>query len=178
MMNLKHRNQLKWVIFYGMILILYVIQTTPALLSFGGIKPMLLIPFAVAVACFEQPLQSGIFGMICGLFTDAASGYLLGFNAIIMLICCVLISLIHTNYLKSRLLDSLISCLVVLLIQRSLDYFFYYAIWGLDPEGYLLLHRFLPTAVFSLSIIIPMHYAVKLLVNKMKQDDYDLKIER
>lgn len=178
MINLKRRNLIKWCIYSALLLVLYVIQTTPGLLAFGNVKAMLLIPLAVAVACFEQPLASGVFGMFCGLFTDVASDYLLGFNALILLICCVVISLIHTNFLKSKLLDTLISGLGVLLLQRGLDYFFYYSIWELDPNGYLLLHQILPSSLLTLLVCIPLHYLIKWLVTVMQKDDYDLKIER
>lgn len=177
MNNAKRRSQIKWCILSALLLLLYVLQTTPDVLVIKGVKPMLLIPLAVAVACFEPPFASGIFGAICGLFTDAASGYLFGFNGIILLFCCVAISLIHTNYLKSRLLDTLFSGLGVLLLQRSLDYFFYYSIWGLDPNHYLLLHRILPTAVFSFTVCIPVHYLLKFIEQKFTDDDSELKID-
>ena len=101
MNNLKRRNQIKWCIYCLLLPILYVLQTTPGFLAFGDAKPMLLIPLAVAVSCFEQPLPSGIYALFCGLFTDAAADYLLGFNAIILMFACVIISLVHTAYLKS-----------------------------------------------------------------------------
>ncbi len=175
MMNLKKRAQLKWCIYALMIPVLYVIQTTPGLFAIGEVKAMLLIPLAVSVACFEKPLASGVFGFFCGLFTDAASDYLLGFNAMIFLLCCMTISLIHTNFLKSRLTDTLISGLVVLALQRGLDYFFYYSIWALDPNGHLLLSRFLPSALFSFLLCIPFHYLIKWFVNLMQKDDSDLR---
>lgn len=178
MINQKRLDQIKWCIYAALLLLLYVLQTTPGVFMIRGVKPMLLLPLAVAVACFESPLASGVFGMFCGLFTDAAADYLLGFNAIIFLVCCVLISLIHTNYLKSRLLDTLIAVLGVLLLQRSLDYFFYYSIWNLDPDGYLFLHLVLPTAGYTLLCCIPLHYLVKLIETKLQEDENDLKLDR
>ncbi len=175
MMSLKRRAQIKWAIYAAMILGLYVIQTTPGLLAICGIKPMLLIPLCVSVACFEKPMASGIFGLCCGLFTDAASDYLLGFNALIFMLCCVTISLIHTNFLKSKLPDTLISGIFLLVIQRGLDYFFYYNIWGLDPNGYLFLRQFLPGAVYSLLLLLPFHYLIKWIFNLSQKDDSDLK---
>ncbi len=174
MNNLKRRNQIKWCIYCLLLPILYVMQTTPGFLSFGGVKPMLLIPLAVAVACFEQPLPSGVYAMFCGLFTDAAADYLLGFNAIILMFACVIISLVHTAYLKSKLADTLASCFLTLLLQRFLDYFFYYLIWGSDPDGWMLLHRFLPTAALSLVFCIPIYYLIRLIVVRLQKDDTDL----
>jgi rod shape-determining protein MreD len=178
MNNLVHRRSLlRWTIYAGMLLLFYVLQTTPAIFCFWGIKPMLLLPLAVAAACFEDPLPSGIFGLFCGLFTDAAADYLLGFNALILLVLCTIISLLHTNYLKSKLLNTLLCCLCVLLIQRPLDYFFYYSIWGLDPNRYILLHQFLPTSVLTLLFLIPIYYLVKLPAVKLQRDDNELKLE-
>ncbi len=173
----KQRGLLKWGIYSLLLLLFYVLQTTPAALSIAGVKPMLLIPLAVCAACFEQPLSSGIFGLFCGLFTDAAAGYLLGFNALILMLSCVIISLIHTNFLKSKLLNTLISGLCVLLIQRMLDYFFYYSIWGLDPSCYILLHQILPCAGYSLALCVPIFYLSRLLFRKLQKEDADLKIE-
>ena len=177
MNNLKRRNQIKWCIYCLLLLSCYVMQTTPAFLSIGGVKPMLLIPLAVTVSCFEQPFSSGIFALFCGLFTDAAADYLLGFNAMILMFACVIISLIHTAYLKSKLADDLLSCIVVLLLQRTLDYFFYYQIWGLDPDQWILLHRFLPTASYSLVFCVPFYYLIRAIAIWMQKDDNDLQIE-
>lgn len=173
----KQRGLLKWCIYSLLLLLFYVLQTTPAVLSIAGVKPMLLIPLAVCAACFEQPLASGIFGLFCGLFTDAASDYLLGFNALILMLSCVVISLIHTNFLKSKLFNTLVSGGCVLLIQRALDYLFYYSIWGLDPHGYILLHQILPCAGYSLVLCIPIFYLSRLLFKKLQKEGADLKIE-
>lgn len=177
MTNMRRRSQIKWIIYTAMLIILYVLQTVPGFLSIFGIKPMLLFPLAITIACFEQPFSSGIFGLVCGMFTDAAADYLMGFNAMIFMIACIVISLIHTNYLKSKLLDTLFSGCAALILQKGLDYFFYYRIWNLDPDSYLLLHQFLPSSALSLICLIPLHFLIKLIVTKFAHDDYDLKIE-
>lgn len=172
-----HRSLLKWSIYAAMLLLFYVLQTTPAVLSFWGIKPMLLLPLAVTAACFEMPLPAAIFGLVCGLFTDLASDYLIGFNALILMLLCVMISLIHTEYLKSKLLNTMIASLGVLIIQRALDYFFYYYIWNLDPDCYLLLHRILPCALLTLVFTLPIYYLVKLPAIKLQQDEIEPEIK-
>ena len=66
------------------------------------------------------------------------------------------------------------ACFLTLLLQRFLDYFFYYLIWGSDPDGSMLLHRFLPTAALSLVFCIPIYYLIRLIVVRLQKDDTDL----
>ena len=43
----------KYVTYSLLMLVLYVLQSTPQLFSIAGIKPILVFPFAVAVSTFD-----------------------------------------------------------------------------------------------------------------------------
>ena len=68
----------KYVTYSLLILVLYVLQSTPQLFSIAGIKPVLVFPFAVAVAMFDKQLAGGLFGLFAGIPVDFISGHLYG----------------------------------------------------------------------------------------------------
>ena len=68
---------------YAMILlVLYVLQTTPGLFVVYGAKPMLVVPAAIAIAMHEGELVGGLFGALAGLLCDMGSSMLFGFNGL------------------------------------------------------------------------------------------------
>lgn len=60
----------KYVTYSLLMLVLYVLQSTPQLFSIAGIKPILVFPFAVAVAMFDKQLAGGLFGLFAGILCD------------------------------------------------------------------------------------------------------------
>ena len=51
------RAALKWVCYTLVLLLLFGLQSSPGLLSIGGVKPVLIIPAAISVALFENEAQ-------------------------------------------------------------------------------------------------------------------------
>ena len=87
---------------------------------------------------FEDVLPSAMFGMAAGFLWDISSDKLFGFNALILMLGCMLISLLCIYYLHTKVLNSLLFCTVVLLVQGFLDYIFYYAVWSFDNAWLVL----------------------------------------
>ena len=73
----------------------------------GSPLPVLLIPCAVCYAVRESPFNSALFGCVCGLLLDSASGTLTGFNAIILMWASLFISLLFHYVLRRHILNFL-----------------------------------------------------------------------
>ncbi len=84
----------KYFLYALIMLVLYALQTTPGFLAIFGVRPVWLVPFAVAVSMNEGVACSAIFGSLCGLLCDLGSQALFGFNGLILLCGCVTISLL------------------------------------------------------------------------------------
>ena len=94
----------KYVTYSLLMLVLYVLQSTPQLFSIAGIKPVLVFPFAVAVAMFDKQLAGGLFGLFAGILCDTSSNVLFGFQSILYLVICRAAScLFHAAFGRQQL---------------------------------------------------------------------------
>lgn len=111
--------------------------------------PLLLIPAAVCTAMREQPFDSALYGCICGLLLDSASGTLVGFSAILLMWICVMVSLLSGYLMRRHILNFLLLDFAAILIQSLLHYLFFYLIWGYDPDFAMWRSVFLPELIFT-----------------------------
>lgn len=163
----KLRPYLKWAIYYSLLLVFYVLQTTPHLFEIFSIKPVFIVPLAICVCMFEDVMPSAVFCIISGLLWDISSDKLLGFNAIILLTFGVLISLLCIYYLHTKLFNSLGFCAVVMAVQGGINYLFYFAIWDYSNSYLILLSNILPTIAYTLAVSIPIFYLIRKISNRM-----------
>ena len=69
-------------------------QTTAGFFSFFGVRPIWVLPFAVAISMCEDVVSAAVFGSLSGLLCDLGSQALFGFNGLLVLCGCVAISLL------------------------------------------------------------------------------------
>ncbi|HCB99771.1 MAG TPA: hypothetical protein DEP42_00890, partial [Ruminococcaceae bacterium] len=68
---LIHKNAFKWLAYALSMLLIAALQTTPHLFpAISGVRPVLLIPFVIAIAMREGTAVGGVFGALSGLFWD------------------------------------------------------------------------------------------------------------
>jgi rod shape-determining protein MreD len=162
--RLEKRNSIiKWLIYYFIISLSYVYMTT---IHFNIPNPIFLVPIAICISMNEEPLNAAITGCICGLMTDSAMGTLVGFHAIILMWCCTITSLLFMFIMRQHILNVIFITFIVTLIQAFLNYLFYYAIWGYDKNGMILLDYFLPTLIFTNISTIAFYYLIKITATK------------
>jgi rod shape-determining protein MreD len=162
----KLRPYIKWGIYYVLLLVLYALQTTPRLFQIFGTRPVYILAFAVSVCMFEEVMPSAVFCMIAGLLWDVSSDKLLGFNAIILVACGMMISLLCIYYLHAKLANALLFCALVAWIQGLLDYILYYAAWNQSHSYIILLYNILPTALYTVVAMIPIFYLTRWISYK------------
>ena len=105
-------------------------------------------------------------GVAGGLLTDIACGKLLGYNAIWLTVCCVATSLLHSYYLRGKLLNTLLLTAVCTAVQGYLDFMFYYAIWGHEDVTLVYTHIMLPSGIMTMFCTIPIWLFVRWLCRK------------
>lgn len=164
MMDAKHEKLMpyvKWGLYYLILLVLYALQTNPRLFTIYGVKPVLLVAMVACVCVFEDVLPSGVFAMVAGLLWDISSDKLLGFNAIIFLMCGIMISLLCIYYLHAKLINTIVFCGIIMAIQSLLNYVFYFAIWQYENSQLMLIRIIIPTAIYTLIPVIPLFFLVR-----------------
>ena len=109
------RFALKHLCYAVSMLVLFTLQTTPGLFELWGVKPILVVPFAVCIAALEGEFIGGLYGALAGLLCDLAGSWVFGFHAILCLCCHVAVGL-AAIYLVRRSLGSGTPCLPSLIL--------------------------------------------------------------
>ena len=145
----------QWFCFALLSLVFYCIMR-----SGSSVKPLLMIPLALCISAHVREIPATAVGVAGGLLTDIACGKLLGYNAIWLVICCVASSLLHSYYLRGKLLNTLLLTAVCTAVQGYLDFMFYYAIWGHDDVALVYTHYLLPSGIMTIIASIPLYFLI------------------
>lgn len=145
----------KWVSYALLIGLCFLAET-----SGSYVKPLLLIPAALCISSHTGEIQATAVGAACGLLLDIACGKLIGYNAVWLVICCVAVSLLHSYYLREKLLNMLILTLICTTLQGYLDFIFYYAIWGHDDVALVYTRVLLPSGIMTVIASVPLYFLI------------------
>lgn len=121
------KTALRWLLYYVMIFSEFIFMT-----SGTWLKPLILIPTAIYISINNNLFASAFTGAICGFLIDTACGKLFGYNAIILTISCIMVSLLFEFYFRNKFVTFIAISAVVSYIECWLDYKFYYEIWNYD----------------------------------------------
>lgn len=159
------RGFLRWFLYAAVLLFFYMWQTNPLI---RGFCPLLMLPLATAVAMREGELAAGIFGAVCGLMIDMASGTLLGFTALWLLVCCPVISLLSYYYIKVNFISHFVLNLVVSVVIGLLDFLFLHSVWEGSESAISFVNMVLPAYLGAVIGAIPVYFLVTLISKKLR----------
>ncbi len=165
------RFALKHLCYAVSMLVLFTLQTTPGLFELWGVKPILVVPFAVCIAALEGEFIGGLYGALAGLLCDLAGSWVFGFHAILCLCCNVAVGLAAIYLVRRSLGSVMLLSLGVLLLTQLLGYFFHYAIWGYEGVSLILWRHTLPVIAYSVLATLPLYYYTAWLEAKFPQQD-------
>lgn len=159
---------LRWALYSAALLVLFVFLQNPVI---RGWCPLAIIPLAVAVAMFEGDLAAGIFGAVCGLMLDIASGTTAGFYAIWLLCACPVISLLSRFWIKVNIASHFVLNAAVSVIVAVLDVVFLHWVWEGSQFGISFVSAILPAYGGSILLAAPVYLLVAFIVKKLRPDE-------
>lgn len=166
MKTLSKKNKLiaaKNFIYVLIILILFVLETTPAFLRLGGVKPKLMMAFCIIVAIFEAEFTGGLLGALAGVLYDYMSYTFVGFFSIQMLVICTATGLAFIYLIKNTKVSALAVTAGILTFFSLSEFYFFYAMWRTPGSLKLLTHSLLPQVLYTL----PFAFLFYILVSKI-----------
>lgn len=161
-------SAIKWLIYSGALFVLFIIQQTPHVLEFFGIKGVLVLSMAIVVAVFEGPFGGGIYGACAGVLWDCASDSFFGYYAILLMTLGVAAGLIASHRLKPGLITSVSLSAAGAFIIGFLDFFFYYAIWSYSGLWGFFATKILPAVFLTAVYSVGYFYLVRFVHRKFK----------
>ncbi len=152
-----------------LIILLLVLQSTPRLFpEVFGSKPLLLVAFSLCIASKEEKIPSLVFGAVCGMFTDIATGGSIGFFAILLTLVCYAESHIFSTYFKSSLVSVILVGIITIPILIFLYFLIFTAFAGiLDCWTYFVNH-YISRIIFTFLMIILLYYVHGFLYKNLK----------
>lgn len=159
---------LRWALYSAALLVMFVFLRNPVI---RGWCPLAIIPLAVAVAMFEGDLAAGIFGAVCGLMLDIASGTTAGFYAIWLLCACPVISLLSRFWIKVNIASHFVINAAVSVIVAVLDVVFLHWVWEGSQFGISFVSAILPAYGGSILLAAPVYLLVAFIVKKLRPDE-------
>ena len=168
---LRFKTTLRWVLYYLLIFVSFIIMTSGTLY-----KPIILVPLCIGIAVNNNMYGSAVTGAVCGFLTDICCGKLFGYNAVILTFFCIATNLLFELYLKDRFINYMIITAVVSYIQCRLDYKFYYQIWEYENVGRIFVRVSLRVWIYTVISAVFVYLVLKL-VNRFLMPREHLTIE-
>lgn len=168
-MKRSTKNIVKWLLYSLILFGLLVLQTTPGLFEIRGVKPVLILPLAVFVAVFEGETGGFFFAVAAGLLWDVSSDKPLGFSAIILSVCCVLIALLTIFFVRAKIINCCILCFATAAAYCFFDFLFFYAIWGRGGLLSIAFRHFLPMTIYTAAVSPLIFLLVRAVASKYNE---------
>ncbi|MCL2579050.1 MAG: hypothetical protein FWE32_03355 [Oscillospiraceae bacterium] len=143
---------IKYTIYALILLLFYVLQTTPGLFAIFGIRPILVVPAAVAIAMYEGEFVGGLYGALAGLLGDMGSSMLFGFGGLIIAFFCILAGLAIIHLMHLNVWNAILFVGVTMLVMGSLEFMFGYGMWGHPNVWMIYVHRTLPVIAYTTAV--------------------------
>lgn len=165
MNNTKHVIFFKNLAYCVIFILLYITQTVPGLFEIRGVKPVWVVPAAVAIAMLEGEFIGGIYGALAGMLCDIGSFLLFGFYGFLTCLFCVGAGLLVIYLVRCNYLSSLLFVLIFMLIRGSLQYLFAYGMWGYENSWKVYLYQTIPGIVYT-TLVSPLVFALTRKLHK------------
>ena len=143
---------IKYSLYTVLIILLYVLQSTPGFLLIFDVKPNLAVPAAICIAMREGEFVGGLYGAFAGALCDLGGPYIFGLNAIIFLIAGTAAGLLVIYMLRPGVINFVFLTAGALFTRSLLDYLFHYAMWEYENVWMVLVYHLLPGVLYSAAV--------------------------
>jgi len=165
------RKVIKFFTCFVIVFASYIIQTTPGLFEFFGIKPILVLPACICIAVFEGEFAGGLFGFFAGLLCDSASETVFGFNAFIYLSFGVLAGLATIYIFRRSIINIMLLCLAAVFLRSALEFFFAFVLYEYPDLDVFFYTVIAPQAVLSSIFSLPYCALFRWLHKKFEPEE-------
>ncbi len=147
----------KYLLYFVLLVLLYVLQATPGFLAVRGIKPFLVVPAVIAIAIYEGEFIGALYGALGGMLCDMGASTFYGFYTITLFLYCTGVGLVLIYLMKNNVQSAVICCLGYVGIMGLIEYIFYYLLYAYPGSWQVLLFFLLPRALFT-GLMMPLFY--------------------
>lgn len=163
---LKLKFILKYIIYFFLVYILFILQSSPNFLKIFDIRPILVIQSLIFIAIFEKKNNTFLYFLIfiVGFLLDFYNNKFVGYSSILILLIIYFLDYIINNIKNITFLKSIFICSIVLFIYQFIDILFYYLIYY-NYIHIVLLYNYIPSVIYSIFISPFLYFIVKFIYN-------------
>ncbi len=165
------RKILKFFVYALIVFAAYILQTTPGLFDFYGIKPILVLPACICIAVYEGEFAGGLFGFFFGIFCDSTSETVFGFNAFVFLVLCVCAGLATIYIFRRSTMNIMLLCLGAVFFRSALEYFFGFILYGYENLVPFFYTEVAPQVVLTSIFSLPFCLLFRWLHKKFEPEE-------
>lgn len=166
-MNPVNNTKAKWVIYGIEIFLVYVLQSTPALIpEIFGEKPLSVVMCAVSIALFEGNVTGMWFGLGAGLLIDTGSTGPFGFYGLVLLSICFACGTLVMYLMRNNVMTSLILGFAAAVLA-SLAQWIFFAHSGSENILFFITDILLPRCVYSTAIMPLFYYFNRAITTRL-----------
>lgn len=147
----------RWGSYILLLLLMAVLETVPGFLNIFGIKPLFIMPLALAVAVHEDEFNAAFFGALCGLVWDWTAARYVGGFALELAVICLLTSMLTRIYLRVSTFNFCLIAAGCCWAACSLDFLFSYEMAGYGHGVERYFFYLVPMVLYS-AALSPLSY--------------------
>ena len=163
MKRTRYLLMLKYTIYAVLLLLLYVLQTTPGLFEIAGAKPMLVVPAALSIAMLEGEFVGSLYGALAGLLCDLGASVLFGFNGLLLAVFCIGAGLLVIYLMHCDVRGALLFVTATMLVRGGIEYLFSYRMWGYEGVWKVLVFHILPMSLYTVLVTPLLFWLIRWL---------------
>lgn len=171
-MRINNRFIIKSLIYALIFIILTVFETNIFnSLKICGVKPNLIISLVIAASIFENERYSAVFGMICGIISDAAFASPFLLSGLYYFFAAYLTDIIARLYFSKSLFTMMAMFLPVCAIREIINLFFLIGTWRNFNIISSLKDYILPEYIYTAALAPLVYFLVKFTAGRISYNN-------
>lgn len=168
-MQIRKRYPIVHIFNIALFFLVFLLHYNPHInISIKTATPLVLLPLIIAFSIFNSPLCSFAFGLVTGICMDAVAIGAICFNAIVIMLIAVFVSICSKSLFNRNIWAALILSIICAMLYFTLRWALFYAfsVGSHDSLAYLLGYA-VPSAVYTGIFIVPFYFLYRFIDSKI-----------
>ena len=160
----RMQNYWTWILYSVAVLLLALMQMSPRFFpEIAYARPTPLVVFVVCIAMLEGPAVGSVMGMVAVLLWGMYSTRVFGYYGLMLMGIGLVVGLLVQWLLRANFLSAMLLCLSGVVVYSLLDWLMCYVLFLNAEAATVLLHVYLPNALYTV-LLSPLAYGCVLLL--------------
>ena len=160
----RTQNYWTWILYGISVLLVALMQMSPRFFpEIAYARPTPLVIFVVCVAMLEGPAVGSIMGMVAGLLWGLYSTRVFGYYGLMLMGIGLIVGLMVQWLLRANFLSAMLLCVGGVVVYSMLDWLICYVLYLNAEATTVLVHVYLPNALYTV-LLSPIMYGCVLLL--------------